>query len=90
MREEDALFNWLQMRVVADARPQDEAARKTLEFFLDVLGEDHAITSPQISHTDDTMIHVKYEKNGKSKTQLIPREAGEQLLADIIANPKFN
>ncbi|MCU6709499.1 hypothetical protein M6D81_12370 [Paenibacillus sp. J5C_2022] len=90
MREEDALFNWLQIRVVADARPEDEAARKTLEFFLDVLSEDHAITSAEISRTDDTMIYVKYEKNGKSKLQLIPREAGEQLLLDINANPKFN
>jgi hypothetical protein len=36
------------------------------------------------------MIYVRYEREGRSKLQMIPREAGEQLLADINSNPKYN
>jgi len=89
MRFDDALFNWLQIQIVADARPDDGAAAETRDFFLQILKEDHGVASVGIVKTDDTMIHVKYEREGRTKTQLIPREAGEQLLADIEANPKY-
>ncbi|RCW46514.1 hypothetical protein [Paenibacillus prosopidis] len=90
MKLEDALFNWLQIRVVADARPDDQAALDTLEFFAQILTEDHGLTGFTIIKTDETMIHVKYEKDGRSKLQLYPREPGEQLLTDIESNPKYN
>ncbi|GKU78340.1 hypothetical protein [Paenibacillus sp. L3-i20] len=90
MRLEDALFNWLQIQIVATARPDDEAAGNTLAFFEQILREDHGLTSFIIAKTDDTMIHVKYEKDDRTKLQLYPREVGEQLLQDIIANPKYN
>ncbi|MEK3882532.1 hypothetical protein [Paenibacillus sp. PL2-23] len=90
MRLEDALFNWLQIRIVADARPDDGAARDTLAFFEQILREDHGLVSFDIARTDDTMIHVRYDKDSRTKLQLFPRESGEQLLQDIIANPKYN
>ncbi|MBH5316925.1 hypothetical protein I6N90_03770 [Paenibacillus sp. GSMTC-2017] len=90
MRLEDALFNWLQIQIVANARPDDEAANNTLAFFEQILREDHGLGSFVITKTDDTMIHVKYEKDERVKLQLYPREACEQLLQDIVANPKYN
>lgn len=90
MRLEDALFNWLQIRIVADERPDDHAARDTLAFFEQILREDHHLTSFTIANTDETMIHVRYEKDSRVKLQLYPREAGEQLLRDIVDNPKYN
>lgn len=90
MKFEDALFNWLQIQLVADARPDDRAALETLEFFAQILTEDHGLSNFAISKTDHTMIHVKYEKDGRSKLQLYPRERCEQLLTDIESNPKYN
>lgn len=90
MKFEEALFNWLQIRLVADARPDDQAALDTLAFFAQILTEDHCLSDFVISKTDETMIHVKYEKDGRSKLQLFPRERGEQLLSDIESNPKYN
>ena len=90
MRFEDALFNWLQIQIVAEARPDDHAAKETRDFFLEILTEDHGVTSIAIEQKDDTMIHVRYEREGRGKKQLVPREAGEQLLADISSNPKYN
>ena len=34
MRLDDALFNWLQIQIVAEARPDDNAAAETRDFFL--------------------------------------------------------
>jgi len=90
MRFDDALFNWLQIQIVADARPDDRAAADTRDFFLQILTEDHGIAGVRIERMDDTMIYVRYERDGRSKVQMIPREAGEQLLSDINANPKYN
>ncbi|QHT60325.1 hypothetical protein GXP70_10480 [Paenibacillus lycopersici] len=90
MRLEDALFNWLQIQLVAEARPDDRAAADTRDFFMDILTEDHGVTNLSVHKTDDTMVHLKYDKDGRAKLQMYDREAAERLLADIIQNPKYN
>lgn len=90
MRFDDALFNWLQIQIVAQARPDDKAAADTRDFFETILTEDHKIAGLRIEKTDETMIHVRYEQEGRSKLKMYPREAVEQLLADINSNPKYN
>ncbi|RAP76679.1 hypothetical protein [Paenibacillus montanisoli] len=90
MRLEDALFNWLQIQIVAEARPDDRAAVDTRDFFMEILTEDHGVSNLHIHTVDDTMIHLRYDKDGKSRLQMFPREAGEQLLQDINENPKYN
>lgn len=90
MKLQDALFNWLQIRIVADARPDDNAARETAEFFAEILREDHHLRDVTVALVDETMYHVQYESEGKTKRQLFDRESAEQLLADIEANPKYN
>ena len=90
MRFEDALFYWLQIRIVAHARPEDGAASDTLAFFEQILREDHGLEAFEIARTDETMIHVRYVLDSCQKLQMFPREDGEQLLRDIIDNPKYN
>jgi hypothetical protein len=87
---QDALFNWLQIKIVSDARPEDGAAKETLDFFEQILTEDHKLTSFGISGSDETMLYVQYEVDGKVKKQMIDRERAGQLLTDINSNPKYN
>ena len=41
---QDSLYNWLTIKVVSDARPEDIAATETEEMFLSILTEEHGIT----------------------------------------------
>jgi hypothetical protein len=90
MKLQDALFNWLQIKMVSDARPDDKAAKDTMLFFEEILKEDHKLTSFQTVERDDTMIDVKFEQEGAEKIQSFDREIVEQLLIDINSNPKYN
>ncbi|MEB3100661.1 hypothetical protein [Ferviditalea candida] len=90
MKLSDALFNWLQMQRVCEARPHDNAAKDTLEFFGQILREDHNLDQFMIESMDDTEIRVRYEFGGNVKSQAWDRELCEQLLNDINSNPKYN
>ncbi|WP_019120743.1 hypothetical protein [Brevibacillus massiliensis] len=89
MKLSDALFNWLQISVVADARPDDRSARDTEEFFRDILTQDHQVS--QVSYSkDETMYILRYEASGVQKMQMYEIEAVEQLLRAIENEPKCN
>lgn len=90
MNLQNALFNWLQIKTVADARPDDHAAKETLGFFEVILTEDHKLSNFEVANIDDTMYFIRYESEGKSKTQMFGRDEVEQLLEDINSNPKYN
>ncbi len=90
MTLQDALFNWLQIKLVADGRPDDQAAKETCDFFEQILKEDHLLESFGVVLADETMYHVEYKKEGKSKKQLFDRELADKLLEDILSNPKYN
>jgi hypothetical protein len=90
MKLEESLFNWLQIHLVAEARPEDLAAKETVRFFEDILTEDHGVTELAISAQDTTMIHIRYTINGKTKMQMFGREQAEQLFSDIDSNPKYH
>jgi hypothetical protein len=85
---ENALFDYLQIKIVADARPKDDAAKKTSEFFYSVLEEDHKVENLQFTK-DETMYHVTYTAQGKTKKKFYDREAVEQLLTAIEAEPRY-
>ncbi|GAB7053759.1 MULTISPECIES: hypothetical protein [Paenibacillus] len=89
MKLQDALFNWLQISIVAEARPEDRAAAETKAFFEVILREDHHLT--QFGYTaDDHVYRVQYETAEEQRTQQFDRESAEQLLEDIRSNPKYN
>jgi hypothetical protein len=89
MRLDDALFNWLQIKVVAEARPEDKSAGDTEQFFRDILTEDHQVTELHYSK-DDTMYMLRYTVAGKSSMRMYEIEAVEQLLEAIQNEPKYN
>lgn len=90
MRLEDALFNWLQIQLLAESRPDDQAAQETVRFFAQILEEDHGLTEYSISAMDETMIHVRYTAQGKTKMQMFGREQAEELMSDIGSDPKYH
>ncbi|CAG7620379.1 hypothetical protein ACFQI7_05815 [Paenibacillus allorhizosphaerae] len=89
MNLQDALFNWLQIRIVAEARPDDQAAQETKQFFEDILREDHKLDEFSVT-SDETMYRIKYGSGEQRKLQMFDRESAEQLLSDINSNPKYN
>ncbi|MVO99393.1 hypothetical protein [Paenibacillus lutrae] len=90
MTLQDALFNWAQIRLVADARPDDHAAAETVDFFAEILQEDHQVTSFGLVVVDEEIIRLDYTHEGVSKSQPYDRDRVERLLADIRSNPKYN
>lgn len=89
MKLEDALFNWLQIKLVADARQTDSAARETERFFFDILCDDHLLKNLKVVE-DDAAYHLQYEVDGTVRTQKFHRELAEKLLTDIRSEPKYN
>lgn len=89
MKLENAIFNWLQIKVVAEARPNDQAAKKTVDFFYEILVEDHSLQDIRVE-ADDTMYTVRYRVKSKPTEKKYPREVAEQLLHDIENEPKYN
>ena len=77
---QDALYNWLSISVVSDARPDDTAARETTEMFRRLLETDYKLTSVEVA-SDEEMYYVKYMGNGQEGMKSFPRE-----LIDCIIN----
>lgn len=90
MNLHDALFNWLQIKQVSEARPDDKAAKDTLDFFAVILAEDHQLADVQVAEIDERMYHVQYREAGELKIKKFPREMTDRLLEDINSNPKYN
>ncbi len=86
----DNLYNWLQIRLVADVRPDDVAAQETVDFFAQILQEQHGVDVARLSYeVEETVIHVSYIQNGQPKRYMFPREAAEKLLRDIENEPRY-
>jgi hypothetical protein len=90
MKLDDALFNWLQMKIVYDHRPDDRAAKDTLDFFEMILREDHHLERFEIERSDDRYYYVAIDGKTGPDTKKFDREMADQLLIDINSNPKFN
>lgn len=89
MKLYDVLFNWLQIKVVAEARPDDQAAQDTFQFFSTLLRDDHHVEIEEIEK-DESMYRLIFNVEGKKKTQMFDREAVDLLLTNIENEPKFN
>jgi len=86
----DDLYHWLQIRLVADRRPDDEAARHTVEFFVQLLAEEHGVDPSRLTYdVEETVIHVRYVQHGQQKRHMFSREAAELLLRHIENEPRY-
>jgi len=86
---QDALYNWLTIHLVADARPHDAAAHDTAVFFLEILESDFGVTA--VNAAKDEMngrYVVEYVCGGEKKAAYFPVELAEALWRQIEAEPE--
>lgn len=83
---QDSLYNWLTIKVVSDARPEDLAATETEEMFLRILKEEHGITD-LIINKEEEFYDLSYRLKDESKTTRFPRELVEGMLEQINESP---
>ncbi|MFJ5713454.1 hypothetical protein [Neobacillus sp. NPDC093127] len=84
---QDALYNWLTIKVVCDARPEDTAAKETLEFFDDMLTNQHHVSNLETT-TDELMYYLSYQQGEEIKKARYPRELIEIMLDQINNEPE--
>jgi hypothetical protein len=84
---QDALYNWLTIKVVCDERPTDKAARETENMFLSILEVDHGVSDMTVK-VDDIMYHISYVKNEEPFKMRFPRELIEVMLNQIKESPE--
>ncbi|WHY87944.1 hypothetical protein QNH39_08945 [Neobacillus novalis] len=84
---QDALYNWLTIKVVCDARPEDSAAKETLEFFDDMLTNQHHVSNIETT-TDEMMYYLSYQQGEEIKKARYPRELIEIMLDQINNEPE--
>ncbi|MGO4887932.1 hypothetical protein ACJ2A9_09250 [Anaerobacillus sp. MEB173] len=89
MKLQDALYNWLTIKVVADARPDDQAAIDTYNFFNEMLTVDHKVEKLEVE-SDDVMYYVYYWIDGQMDKKQFPLEMIDCLLEGIESEPRYN
>lgn len=89
MKLDDCLFNWLQIQVVAEARPNDISAQETASFFLEILTNDHHVSEPRYE-SDEVSYTLTYFREGTPHTRRYDKERIDSLLTAIENEPKYN
>ncbi|MBO0962572.1 hypothetical protein J1P26_23020 [Neobacillus sp. MM2021_6] len=84
---QDALYNWLTIKIVCDARPDDSAAKETRDFFEEMLTNEHHVSSIETTK-DDVMYYISYQQGEETKKQRYPRELIEIMLDQINKEPE--
>ncbi|HET7580968.1 MAG TPA: hypothetical protein VFK33_16935 [Bacillales bacterium] len=89
MQLQDALYNWLSIKKVAEARPDDKAAEDTYAFFSEILEEDHHIEKTEVIK-EKTFYTVYYWVDGEKADKQFPVALIDALLQSIEAEPRYN
>jgi hypothetical protein len=85
---QDAIYNWLTIKIVADARKEDRSAQDTEQFFFELLKEEHGIDNIIIKK-EDPMYIVHYSIAGEDKKQQYPIELIDIMLDQINERPEY-
>lgn len=83
---QDAIYNWLTIKIVSDARPDDTAAVETTQLFENILAEEHKVQSHEMER-DALMYYVTVVQEGESKEYRFPRDLIEVMLDQIRQEP---
>ncbi|MBT2697683.1 hypothetical protein J7E79_09705 [Bacillus sp. ISL-40] len=83
---QDTLYNWLTIKVVCDARPDDTAARDTLNLFEEMIADLH-LSNIEVTK-DDVMYYVSYQQGEETKKTRYPQELIEVMLDQINQEPE--
>jgi hypothetical protein len=84
---QDTLYNWLTIKVVAEARPDDKSAQDTMKLFESILTDDHKLTEISVTK-DDPMYYVSYIKDGVAQKIRFPIELIDVMLEQIKNEPE--
>ncbi|WP_210366432.1 hypothetical protein [Bacillus sp. REN3] len=84
---QDAIYNWLTIKIVSDARPEDTAARETAQMFEQILADDHKVESREVKK-DAMMYYVTVSQDGNTKEYRFPRSLIEVMLEQIQQEPE--
>jgi hypothetical protein len=84
---QDALYNWLTIKVVSEDRPDDLSADETKKLFEAILTEDHGLANIKVTKDED-MYYVHFEKDGEKKHSRFPVELIEVMLLQMRAEPE--
>lgn len=90
MKWDDALWGWVQSRIVLERRPDDAAAEGTLAFFESVLRERFGVAEMSFVETSDGYEAVCRLADGSARSERFDRERAERLLSDIEATSAFS
>ncbi|WP_062197734.1 hypothetical protein [Massilibacterium senegalense] len=88
MNLQDMIYNWLTIDVVLKARPDDDAARETMQLFINMLQEEHRVQHVSYEKKEE-WYEVSFMQGEKERSYRFPNEMIEQLLVEIEANPKM-
>ncbi|WP_017753578.1 hypothetical protein [Calidifontibacillus oryziterrae] len=83
---QDALYNWLSIKVVCDARPEDKAAKETLLIFEQKLAEEHNVQDVVINK-NESVYKVTCKIFDNERTLQFPVELIEFMLRAIEREP---
>lgn len=85
---QDALYNWLSIKVVCDARPEDKAATNTLQLFDKILKEEHQVDEIIGYESDESMYMIFYKRAREEKSMRFPVEMINSMLDAIEKEPE--
>ncbi|MDN4073587.1 hypothetical protein [Fictibacillus terranigra] len=89
MTFQDALYNWLSIKKVAEQRTDDQAAADTLRFFDEILREDHGVEHIAVCMIDGSY-EVDYKIGDSQHHKKFPCDYIDALWESIEAEPKYN
>ncbi|GAA0494650.1 hypothetical protein GCM10008986_21590 [Salinibacillus aidingensis] len=84
---QDVVYNWLSIQLVADARPDDQAAVETAAFFKQMLEKEHNVTSIHVDKRED-MYSVRVQKKEEDRSFRFPVELIECIYDQIHEEPE--
>ncbi|MEE6452109.1 hypothetical protein RAH41_16165 [Gottfriedia acidiceleris] len=84
---QDALYNWLTIKVIYEGRPSDEAAKETYEMFDSILKEDHQVSNVKIEKMEDFYL-ITFTQSEKERTTRFPIEMIDCFLEQVKVNPE--
>lgn len=84
---QDAIYNWLTIKVVKDHRPEDTAANETVVWFEHTLQEKFNLTEYHYRKSDGWYI-VSYKVEGAMNEFRFPEDMVEVMLNQILQNPE--
>ncbi|PLT34339.1 hypothetical protein [Bacillus sp. V5-8f] len=84
---QNTLYNWLTIKVVCDARPDDTAARDTRLLFEQLIRDEHQAMIIKVKQ-EDPFYYVEYQVNQEKKEVRFPIELIDVMLEQIQAEPE--